>query len=149
MSAASTAAPSREKSACREFGFFTGSSWRKGTKYTFLRFKSRAMFSAEPESPSFVDMAIIRGLPFLRCAFAAMVTALSVTPWASFARVLPVQGAMSSACIGSAGPSGSASAMVVTTSFPVKSISRRICSAAVPKRLSVSAAVSLMMGTRS
>ena len=107
------------------------------------------MFSAEPESPSLVEKAITSGLPFLRCALAAMVTALSVTPRASFARVFPVQGAMSRASIGADGPSGSASAMVVTTRFPVSSMSLRMCSAARPKRVSVSAAVSLMMGTSS
>ncbi len=70
-------------------------------------------------------------------------------PWASFARVLPVQGAISSASIGRAGPRGSASGIVVTTRFPVSSISFSICSTAVPKRLSVSAAVSDRIGTRS
>ena len=47
------------------------------------------MFSAEPESPSFVEKAITSGRPFRRCAFAAIVTAVSVTPFASFARVFP------------------------------------------------------------
>ena len=96
-----------------------------------------------------MDSAIISGLPFLRCALAAMVTALSVMPWASFARVLPVHGAMSSASSGSAGPSGSASAIVVITPRPHSAARRLIFSAAVPKRVSVSAAVSLIMGISS
>ena len=49
------------------------------------------------ESASFVEGAMISGLPFLRCAFAASVTDVSVTPQVSFARVLPVQGAIMSA----------------------------------------------------
>ena len=67
------------------------------------------MFSAEPESPSLVEKARTRGLPLRRWALAAMVTQLSVMPWASFARVLPVQGAITSASSGSLGPRGSAS----------------------------------------
>ena len=52
-----------------------------------------------------------------------------------------------SASSGRAGPRGSASAMVETTLLPLRAMSRRICSDAVPKRLSVSAAVSDIMGT--
>ena len=107
------------------------------------------MFSAEPESPSFVEKAITSGRPFRRCAFAAIVTAVSVTPFASFARVFPVHGAMTIASIGSRGPSGSASAMVVTTCRPVICISRLMFSEAAPKRLSVSAAFSLIIGISS
>ena len=103
------------------------------------------MFSAEPDRPSFVEKAITSGRPFLRCALAAIVTAESVIPCASFARVLPVQGAISSASMGRAGPSGSASAIVVTTGSPVSSMRRRRFVTAVPKRVSVSAAVSLMI----
>ena len=70
-------------------------------------------------------------------------------PRDSFARVLPVQGAISRASMGALGPRGSASAMVVTTFFPLSSIRRLMFSAAVPKRVSVSAAFSLMIGTSS
>ena len=104
------------------------------------------MFSAEPLRPSLVEKAITRGFPLRRCALAAIVTLLSVIPRASFARVLPVQGAISSASSGSFGPRGSASAMLVTTGRPASASRRRRCSRAVPKRLSVCAAVSLMMG---
>ena len=107
------------------------------------------MFSAEPESPSLVEKAITRGLPFRRWALAAMATALSVMPWASFARVQPVQGAMSSASIGSRGPRGSASAMLATTGLPARVSRRRRFSSAEPKRVSVPAAVSLISGTSS
>ena len=108
------------------------------------------MFSAEPESASFVEKAITSGRPLRRCALAAIVTALSVMPCASFASVLPVQGAISRASSPSAGPSGSASAIVVTTRRPpLSSMRRRMCAAAVPKRLSVSAALSLMIGISS
>ena len=44
--------------------------------------------------------------------FAAMVTGVSLIPEASFARVLPVHGAMMSASRDTLGPMGSASAMV-------------------------------------
>lgn len=61
---------------------------------------------------------MMSGFEFLRCAFAAMVTAVSVMPWLSFAMVFPVQGAIMSASIGFAGPSGSASAMEQTGFAP-------------------------------
>ena len=76
------------------------------------------MLGAEPESASFVEKAMMSGFEFLRCAFAAMVTAVSVMPWLSFAMVFPVQGAIMSASIGFAGPSGSASAMEQTGFAP-------------------------------
>ena len=63
------------------------------------------MFSAEPESPSLVEKAITTGRPFRRWALAAMVTALSVIPWASFESVLPVHGAISSAYVQTRWPS--------------------------------------------
>ena len=88
------------------------------------------------------------GRPFLRWAFAAIATAESVSPWESLERVLPVQGAISSASRGREGPRASASAMVVMTGPPVSSMSRRMFSTAVPKRVSVSAAVSLMIPCR-
>ena len=47
------------------------------------------MFLAALLKASLVDGAIKRGREFLRCAFAAKVTQVSVTPVASFARVLP------------------------------------------------------------
>ena len=107
------------------------------------------MFGAEPESPSFVENAMTSGRPFRRCALAAMVTAVSVMPWLSFAIVLPVHGAMTSASMGFDGPRGSASIMLSTGSLPVISRSRALKSAALPKRVSAFAAVSLIMGTSS
>ncbi len=64
------------------------------------------MFSAEPESPSLVESAITTGRPLRRWALAAMAALLSLNPCASRARVLPVQGAISSASSGSLGPRG-------------------------------------------
>ena len=107
------------------------------------------MFGAEPESASFVENAMTSGFEFLRCAFAAMVTAVSVMPWFIFAMVFPVQGAIMSASIGFAGPRGSASAIECTGCAPHSELRRDIKSADVPKRVSVAAAVSLMMGTSS
>ena len=114
-----------------------------------MRLNSAAMFFAEPVRPSFVENAITSGLPFRRCAFAAMVTAVSVMPDASFAMVLPVHGAITSASMGILGPRGSASAMLQTGILPVSSKSLCLKPSAVPKRLSVPDAVSLMMGTSS
>ena len=70
------------------------------------------MFLAAFASASLVDGAIIKGLAFLRCAFAARVTQESVTPHASFARVFPVQGAIIKASRSFFGPMGSALGMV-------------------------------------
>ena len=56
---------------------------------------------------------------------------------------------MTSAAIGSFGPSGSASAIVVATGRCVISMRRFMFAAAVPKRLSVSAAFSLITGISS
>ena len=80
---------------------------------------------------------------------AAIVTEESLIPCASFAIVFPVQGAIKSASIGRAGPKGSAETMSVTGAALHNSESLDKCSAAVPKRLSVSAAVSLIIGTSS
>ena len=46
------------------------------------------MFLAEAERPSLVEKAITTGLPHRRWDLAAMVTAVSVMPWASFANVI-------------------------------------------------------------
>jgi len=46
---------------------------------------------------SFVETDMMSGLLFLRCAFAAMRTDVSVIPFVSLAMVFPVQGAMTSA----------------------------------------------------
>ena len=54
-----------------------------------------------------------------------------------------------SASMGFAGPNGSASAMECTGSAPQSDLRREMKSADAPKRVSVAAAVSLMMGTSS
>ena len=61
---------------------------------------------------SFDARAISIGRSHRRCAFAAMVTAVSVIPFAIFARVLPVQGAIIRYSRGFFGPSGSAAVTV-------------------------------------
>mgnify|MGYP004633607161 FL=1 len=69
--AAFIVSPRRSKSLWSEKGFWCGASCRKGTKYTFLRCKSAAMLSAEPERPSFVEMARMSGAPAVSCETAA------------------------------------------------------------------------------
>ena len=66
----------------------------------FWRFWDRASFDAR---------AIRRGRSHLRCALAAIVTAVSVIPFASLASVLPVQGHTIRASKSFFGPIGSAS----------------------------------------
>ena len=78
-----------------------------------------------------------------------MVTVVSVTPFASLARVLPVQGQMTSTSSRCLGPMGSALAMLSTTLRPqMRSISR-MKSWAAPKRVSVAAPASETMGSTS
>ena len=55
---------------------------------------TRARFPRFWEAASFDATARRRGRSARRCAFAAIVTAVSVIPPASFARVLPVVGAI-------------------------------------------------------
>ena len=87
--------------------------------------------------PSLVEIAIIRGLPFLICAFAAIVTEESHIPQASFAAVFPVQGAMISASRSFFGPIGSASEIVLII-FLLQMLSiLSVKSFAFPKRVSV------------
>jgi hypothetical protein len=57
------------------------------------------MFIAFPLNPSFVDMPKIQGFAFRKSAFTAIVTQVSVTAFASFARVFPVAGKTSDAVI--------------------------------------------------
>ena len=47
------------------------------------------MFSALPDSASFVDIAITTGFPFLKWDLTAIVAALSIIELASFAIVFP------------------------------------------------------------
>ena len=105
------------------------------------------MFAALAESPSFVASASTTGLPFRRCPFAAIVTGPSVMPLASFASVLPVQGAMTSASIAPCGPRGSASTIFRTARRPATASTRVTKSSAVPKRVEYFAAFSDRIGT--
>ena len=105
------------------------------------------MFRAAPPSPSLVDTATTTGRPFRRCALAAMVTEVSAMPLANLARVLPVQGAMTSTSSSCLGPMGSASRTDSTAPWP--QISSAACrkSAARPNRVSVAPVVSDRIGT--
>ncbi len=107
------------------------------------------MFFMFMPKPSFVDMAIIKGRPFLRCAFAAIVTDVSHIPQASFAAVFPVHGAIISASRSFLGPMGSASEMVLIIFFlQIVSISE-MKSVAFPNRVSVEYAVYDIIGKTS
>ena len=68
------------------------------------------------------ETATMTGRPFRRWDFAAMVTGVSAMELLSFARVLPVQGAMTSASRSFFGPMGSASAMEQMGSTPVMAV---------------------------
>lgn len=56
----------------------------------FLEFKSNPRFFALNPSASLEDIPITTGELFLRCAFTAIVTGVSVIPLAIFDKVLPV-----------------------------------------------------------
>ena len=73
------------KSATSECGFFARVVPRRiGTKYTLFFCIILPMFSRFALIASFVARAISIGRPCLECAFAAIVTAVSVIPCASF-----------------------------------------------------------------
>ena len=90
--------------------------------------------------------AMTTGRPLRRWAFTAMVTAVSVIPAASFARVFPVAGATTRTSSSPFGPMGSTDGISRRGFRPVISSRDRSSSSASPKRLSVSAAVSERMG---
>ena len=98
---------------------------------------SLAMFPRFCDIASFEARAMSRGLSERRCAFAAMVTAVSVIPFASFARVLPVQGAIISASSGFFGPRGSAPVTVWIIPLPQRASTLEISSDALPNLVSV------------
>ena len=110
---------------------------------------SAARFGALALRPSFVASATTTGLPLRRWDFAAIVTGPSVMPWASLARVLPVQGAMTRTSARSCGPNGSASTMVRMAGRPAARSTRAMRSSASPKRVSYRAVFSERMGTSS
>ena len=70
-------------------------------------------------SASFVEIDKSRGLSFLKCAFAAINTGVSVIPLANLAMVLPVQGMITKISRRLFGPIGSAWDMVRIGSIPV------------------------------
>ena len=70
------------------------------------------MFAAFPASASLVETARMMGASFRRWALAARVTGVSAMPFASFAIVFPVQGAMTSASSNALGPIGSTCGIV-------------------------------------
>ena len=109
--------------------------------------RSLPMFSAAPASPSLVDTAIRTGRAFRKWLFTAIVTLVSAMLWESFANVFPVQGAMINMSSSFFGPMGSTSEILRQTGFPQISSTRRRCSSAVPKRLSVQALLGDRMGT--
>lgn len=113
------------------------------------RLKSSPMFFALPDRPSFVDMAINAGREFLMCALYAIVTDVSVMPWAIFESVQPVHGAIISRSSSFLGPIGSASFTVFIISFPVMRFTVSHSSRALPKRVSVEYTMLLIIGTMS
>ena len=100
------------------------------------------MFSRLALIASLEARAIKIGREVRICAFAAMHTTVSVIPFAIFASVFPVQGAIISASSGRLGPSGSASAIVRIGGLPVISDTLLIRSAHFPNRVSVVADIS-------
>ena len=83
---------------------------------------------------SLVDKEITRGFSLRRWAFAAISTGVSVMPFASFARVFPVQGAIRRISRYPLGPMGSAASMVRMGSRPVRPLILRMYSSVLPKR---------------
>ena len=105
--------------------------------------------------PRFADMAsllasaIKSGRLLRKCALAAIQTAGSVMPPASFASVFPVHGAIISASSGCLGPNVSVAVIVCKHALPqISEISRR-SSSALPNLVSVEYAVSLRIGSTS
>ena len=92
-------------------------------------------------------MATTTGRLLRRWALAAMVTAVSVMPEASFPRVFPVQGAMTSTSSSFRGPMGSASWTEDMGLCPVSLSTVERKASAVPKRVSVVRQASETMGS--
>lgn len=136
-SALSSVCGKSEKSATSECGFFIGSSCFIGTKYTFFLDRRVARLPRFADIASFEASAMIKDLSLRKCAFAAMQTGVSVIPFASFASVLPVQGAITSASSDTFGPRGSASAIVFIIFRSHTPSILSIHSRAVPNRVSV------------
>ena len=84
----------------------------EGSWYTKRTKRKMLMFCKFADSASFEQSAKTVGLSERRCAFAAIVTDVSVIPLAIFAKVLPVQGEIIKASKDILGPKGSASTIV-------------------------------------
>src|SRR5699024_4404163 len=97
-------------------------------------------------TPVLVATATTTGLSLRRCALAAMVTAVSVMPQASFPMVFPVQGAITSTSSSFFGPMGSASLTLPITVCPVISSTAELNSSAVPERGLVCRQIAETMG---
>lgn len=104
------------------------------------------MFLALPLKASLVETARTTGFRFRRWLLTARVTGSSVIPFASLARVLPVQGATSKRSVLFWGPMGSAPGRSKIGGQPQISVTRARKSAAFPKRVSVAAAAGERMG---
>ena len=120
-----------------EFGFFIQLSWQNGTKNIFLTFNREPIFLKFIPRASFEDIEMTRGLPVLMCPFAAIRTGVSVMPLFSFARVLPVHGAMIRISNILLGPNFYASLIVLIALFPVVSSTNFTKSDAFPNLVSV------------
>ena len=96
-----------------------GSSCRMGTKKTHFLDSMVAIFFKFADNASLDASAITNGRLLRRCALAAIVTAVSVMPFAIFAKVLPVQGAITIRSGCNFGPMGSAPCIVVMGGVPV------------------------------
>ena len=98
------------------------------------------MLFALAARPSLVDTARTTGRALRRWALQARVTGVSAIPAASFASVLPVQGAITSRSSSFFGPIGSTWEIVSQTGRRQIASIRVRKSAAAPKRLSMLAA---------
>ena len=104
------------------------------------------MFFRFADNASLEASEITNGRSLLKCAFAAIHTAVSVIPLAIFAKVFPVHGEMINPSSGLRGPNGSASTTVwIACLWQMVSVFS-ISSFAVPKRVSVVQTVSLKIG---
>ena len=72
-----------------ERGLVIGLSCLKGTKKNSYLFNNLPIFSALPDKASLVEIPKTTGFWFLRCAFTAISTGVSLMPFASLASVFP------------------------------------------------------------
>ena len=137
------------KSLTREFGFFMQSSCDIGTKYIFFVLSNFPILTAEAPKPSLVAMDKSTGRCILRWLFTAMVTGVSVIPFAIFPKVLPVQGATTSTSQIFLGPMGSASSIVLIIFLLVIFSTSAMNDSAVPNLVSLVLALVDIIGIMS